>query len=159
MAVGMTIRVESKEAQRTLQRLMGLINPRELLMAIGLRHVKWMNDNLRRAGIESPHKEMAKSTIAARPTRSSSRHFSSRYRSRLSQSLTAKLVGNGMVIAGTEDEFAQIHHEGTGPYTIRPKGGGLLQFMTADGMRSAQEVSHPGIPARPLLPTKSDPAY
>lgn len=154
MAVGIELRVDTKEATRKLSRLINLIDVSELLHAIGNRHVKWMDDNLKRAGLETPHKEMAESTIAARPTRTSSRHFSSRYRSRLSQSMTVKLIGTRAVVAGTEDEFAEIHHEGTKPYTIRPVKGRILRFQTAQGFVFAREVRHPGIPSRPILPTK-----
>ena len=154
MAVGFEIRLDTKEAQRKLSRLINLINVSELLQAIGNRHVKWMDDNLKRAGLDSPHKQMAASTIAARPKRTSPRHFSSRWRSRLSQSMTVKLIGTRAVVAGTGDEFAEIHHEGTGPYTIRPSKAKMLRFRTADGIVFTREVKHPGIPARPLLPTK-----
>ena len=155
MAVGINIRVDIKEANRKLRRLINLINVRELLMAIGQRHIKWMDENLKRAGIEKRHKKMAKSTITARPTRSSSSHFSSRYRSRLSQSMTVRLLGLEAVVAGTEDEFAEIHHKGTGPYIIRPKkAGGFLRFESGGGIVFAKQVNHPGIPSRSLLPTK-----
>jgi len=155
MPVGMHIEVKTKEAQRKLRRLINLINVKELLMAIGQRHIKWMDQNLKQAGTEKPHAAMAKSTIVARPTRSSSRHFSSRYRSRLSQSMTVRLLGSQKVMAGTEDEFAELHHEGTKPYTIRPKqAGGVLRFESGEGIVFAREVHHPGIPSRALLPTK-----
>ena len=154
MAVGFELRLDTKEARRKLSRLINLIDVSELLQAIGNRHVKWMDDNLKKAGLDSPHREMAASTIAARPKRTSSRHFSSRWRSRLSQSMTGRLIGTRAVVAGTEDEFAEIHQEGTGPYTIRPAKGRMLRFRTAQGIVFAREVKHPGIPARPILPTK-----
>ena len=154
MAVGISIRVDTKESQRKLRRLINLIDVRQLLQAIGNRHVKWMDDNLKRAGIETPHKEMAESTLAAGKVRSSPRHFSSRWRSRLSQSMVVKLIGTQAVVAGTEDEFAGIHQEGTKPYTIRPVKGRVLRFQTAQGFVFAREVRHPGIPSRAILPTK-----
>ena len=154
MAVGMQIKIDSKEAQRKLKILVNLLDPKELLHAIGNRHIKWMNDNLRQAGLEKKHTPMAKSTIAARPKRTSNRHFSSHYQSVLSQSMVVKLIGTKAVVAGTEDEFAEWHHDGTQPYTITPKSKKLLRFVTDSGVVFARKVHHPGIPARPLLPTK-----
>lgn len=49
--------------------------------------------------------------------------------------------------------IAVYQHEGTSPYTIRPKKpGGLLRFIGSDGrFHYAREIHHPGIPARPFL--------
>ena len=153
--VGIKITIdEDKSARRKLKRLRRLIDPKELLQAIGNRHVKWMNENLKRAGLEIRHKTMADNTIAIRPIRSSPRHFSSRFRSRLSQSMTVRVLGKRAVVASINDEFAEIHHKGTGPYTIRPVGGGVLRFRSAQGIVFTRKVRHPGIPKRGLLPTK-----
>lgn len=154
MAVGIQIKIDSKEAQRKLKHLVNLLDVRELLQAIGNRHIRWMNDNLRQAGLDKKHKTMAKSTIAARPKRTSSRHFSSHYQSVLSQSMVVKIIGAKAVLAGTEAEFAELHQEGTQPYTISPKSKKLLRFITENGVVFARKVHHPGIPARPLIPTK-----
>ena len=156
MSLGIKITVdESRKARRKLKRLRRLINVHELLQAIGNRHVKWMDENLKRAGLEFRHKAMAKSTIAVRPIRSSPHHFSSRFRSRLSQSMAVRVLGKRAVVASINDEFAEIHNKGTGPYTIRPRsGGGVLRFRSAQGIVFAKKVQHPGIPKRLLLPTK-----
>lgn len=155
MSFGIKIELNSKEAQRKIRRLINLIDARELLQAIGNRHIRWMDENLKKAGLEKKHQQMADSTIAARPKRSSTFHFSSRYRSRLSQSLVVTLIGTRAVSAGTEDEFAPIHHEGAGPYTIRPVRKKVLKFIGSSGEEIfAKMVSHPGIPARALIPTK-----
>lgn len=157
--VGMTISLDSSDLKRKISRLIKVLDIRFLLEAIGNRHLEWMNENLDAAGTEKKHQIMSPNTIAVRPQRSSSHHFSSRYLSRLKQSLTK---GKGIkiesrsVTVGTEDEFAHFHHFGTKPYTIRPKTkGGFLVFKTADGMVMAREVHHPGIPARPFLPSKA----
>lgn len=154
MSLGITITVDSKDARQKLQRLVNLINVRELLQAIGNRHVRWMVDNLRGAGIEQKHKTMAPSTILARPKRTSDNHFSSRWQGRLAQSFVARVIGRDAVSAGTEDEFAAFHHFGTNPHVIRPTQAKYLKFRMPDGTVFTKEVKHPGIPARPLLPTK-----
>jgi len=155
MSVGISITLNSADARRKIARLINLIDVGELLQAIGNRHVKWMVENLRVAGLDAKHQEMAASTIAARPHRTSSSHFSSRYRSRLQQSFVARVLGRSAVSAGTEDEYAPYHHLGTGPYTIRPRGKGFLRFTGSDGKPVfTKQVNHPGIPSRPLIPTK-----
>src|SRR3990167_2801249 len=56
--------------------------------------------------------------------------------------------------AGFGDKKAIWHHSGTRPYEIRPKRKRLLRFMTSGGQVSARVVHHPGLAARPLIPTK-----
>ena len=53
--------------------------------------------------------------------------------------------------------LAKIHEFGTGPYTIRVKRARVLAAQTRFGnwLIFGKEVQHPGIPARPVLPTKA----
>ena len=59
----------------------------------------------------------------------------------------------------TDHEVAPYHQFGTRPYVIRPKRpGGLLKFPVGGeagrgkkDWRSAREVHHPGLPARPFI--------
>ncbi len=154
MVVGTTIRIDSSEVIRKLRRLSKAINTRQLLEAIGDRHLRWVNLNFRKAGAEAPHKPMSINTIFLRPKRSSRSHFSSRYRSRLEQSFNKKIFGDRQVVVGTEDAFAPIHHFGAGPYTIVGKGSNLLSFRTARGFVRTRSVRHPAIPSRHLLPSQ-----
>ena len=161
MSLGIDIRVNSDEARTKIQRLRNMLDVRQLLQAIGNRHTKWMNDNLRAAGLEGRHQTMAPSTLKARPRRTSRNHFSSHFRSVLSQAFVVRTIGNTKVIAGIQGEEsntigkqAEWHHEGTGPFTIRPLKGGVLRFQGADGLVFTRRVQHPGIPARPLLPVQ-----
>lgn len=156
MPVGISVTLNDADARRKIARLINLLDVRELLQAIGNRHVAWMVENLKVAGLESTHQAMSPSTTAARPKRSSPHHFSSRWRSRLQQSFTAKVIGRSAVSAGTEDEYAPIHHQGTGPYTILPRRAKFLRFIGPRGETvTARKVDHPGIPARPLIHTKA----
>lgn len=159
MSLGIDIHVETDEARKKIQRLRNMLDVRELLQAIGNRHTKWMNDNLRAAGLEGRHKTMAASTLKVRPRRTSSNHFSSHFRSVLSQAFVVRTIGNTKVVAGIQGEGsntigrqAEWQHEGTGPFTIRPLKSGVLRFQGADGVVFTKRVNHPGIPARPLLP-------
>ncbi|MDZ4347914.1 MAG: hypothetical protein U1E51_36365, partial [Candidatus Binatia bacterium] len=53
--------------------------------------------------------------------------------------------------------LGKIHEFGTGPYTIRVKRAKVLAAQTRAGgwLFFGKEVHHPGIPARPVLPTKA----
>lgn len=52
--------------------------------------------------------------------------------------------------------LGKIHEFGTGPYTIRVRRAKGLAAKTRSGqwLHFGKEVNHPGIPARPVLPTK-----
>jgi hypothetical protein len=49
-------------------------------------------------------------------------------------------------------EYAELVHEGTGPYTIRPRRpGGVLRFETDGQVVFARSVQHPGTKGQPWL--------
>ena len=52
---------------------------------------------------------------------------------------------------GSKHWLSEIHQFGTEPYTIHPKKGRFLKFMTSGGMAMAKSVRHPGVPARPFI--------
>ena len=51
--------------------------------------------------------------------------------------------------------LSRIHEFGTGPYTIRVKRAKVLAAQTRSGswIIFGKQVNHPGIPARPVLPS------
>ena len=156
MATGFSLQISVKNIAGVLGHLRMIINGlnnRELLQAIGNAHLKWMVQNLRDAGSDKPHQIMAPNTLIKNKNRTSARHFSSRFRAFLQQSYTVK-TSHDHVDVGTQNEMASWHHHGTRKYTIRPRNKKLLRFKTVGGVVFAQEVNHPGIPARGLLPTK-----
>jgi len=59
------------------------------------------------------------------------------------------------VWAGTRDQRAPFHHFGTRPYEIRARTKKVMVFQTPEGPVFRRKVQHPGITARPLLPTKA----
>lgn len=146
------------------------LDRKQLLTAIGLAHMRWITDNIRKGGTP-PWKRMSENTLTVSPQRRGPHHFSSRYSSRLLQALSHK-VRDTSVVVGIDDEFAAYHHFGTNPYTILPRSGKFLAFPVASGvvatrlgvkkpvrgstdMAFAKGVHHPGLPARPLIPTKA----
>lgn len=56
--------------------------------------------------------------------------------------------------AGFADRKALFHHAGTKSYPIVPKRAPFLVFMTTSGLVRTKKVKHPGLPARPLIPTR-----
>jgi hypothetical protein len=73
----------------------------------------------------------------------------------LRNSIREELVVHGDHIdgtVGTDVAYARWVHDGTGPYTIRPRRpGGVLRFEAGGEVVFATHVRHPGIRAQPFL--------
>lgn len=151
----MTISVESKfDAnlwKKALRILRSGINERQLLNAVGLRHVEWVTENFESEGRLSgrPWRPLSRNTIAQR-RKGSSRILQDSGRMRASFD---HRVGAHAVEVGTPSKIAEIHQDGAGPFTIRARPGKTLSFMAEGGRVFAKTVHHPGLPARPMLPT------
>lgn len=149
MATGLTIEIRAEAAEAALARIGQGLTPEPLLKLIGQRHLAWINENFRAGGAETRWVPLAPNTRAARrgggapPLRDTGR---------LAQSFTSAVAGD-MVRVGTADRRAAWHHAGTRPYLIRPVQARALRFLTTGGVRFARQVQHPGLPARPLLPS------
>lgn len=66
------------------------------------------------------------------------------------RSLNYQVNSNELVLGFDGDRNAELatwHHDGTDPYTIKPKNGKALKV----GDRFYSKVSHPGLPSRKLL--------
>jgi len=151
-AVSIHLDVETLRAR--LAAVGRVLNVRQMMEAIGFRWLRWVDQNMRDAGTDQQWPPMSPNTIFVRPTRMSDSHFSSRYLSRLRQSFVANVTDNTVEV-GTEQEYADYHHFGTRPYDIYPRTAKFLKFRTVGGWRFAKVVHHPGLPARPFLPTKA----
>ena len=101
--VGIT--VDAKRAIAKLERLKAGFAVRTILSAIGLAQIYWIGRNLNAAGkVEGgqPWQVMAPITIARRPQRPSSHHFSSPYQTLLQQSMVQEVnEGAASVNVGT----------------------------------------------------------
>lgn len=149
------IDVDSIAAQRRINRLAKALGRDTALELIAQRHLNWINKNLKAAGLEEPWEQMAPSTRFVRPQRPASNNFSSQFLTQLSQSMTILRKSGSAVTVGTEQKYADYQHFGTKPYVIRPKRAKFLRFVGNSGaMVIARKVNHPGIPARPMLPSK-----
>ncbi len=151
MTLSAKLDVDLKEVRRRIQAFVVELDERELLEAVGLRHLKWVNDNFRREGLEKKWRPLSPNTTA-KPGRGGISAKILRDTGRLAQSFTSKVEGNSVVV-GSADKRAEWHHFGTRPFVIRPKNKGVLFFHTKAGPTFARIVNHPGITARKLLPS------
>src|SRR5712692_8448038 len=147
------VSVDIRPAQQAMLALGGVFERQPYLTLVGQRLLAWVNENFIQHGAEVPWKPLSQNTIAGRrgggigaqPLRDTGR---------MAMSFVSE-VGPGTVAVGTADEKAVWHHFGTQPYTIRPKTRkGVLRFAVAGkGFIYRRFVHHPGLPARPLLPS------
>ena len=153
MTTGFSLRARTKAAQRTLARIGKAMDTKIILRGIGQRHLAWINENFRKGGAERKWAPLSANTIAGRRLGGSGGTQPLRDTGRLAQSFTSNVTVS-QVDVGTVDKKAQWHQEGTDPFTIRPRGARALRFMTTQGITFAHEVNHPGLPARPLIPSR-----
>ena len=113
------------------------------------------DQNFREQGRPKHWKRLSPNTIAGR------RGGSSRIlqdTGRLKMSTVAKSgpgnlyrQGKDYLKMGSRLKIAPFHQYGTRPYDIVPKSAKALRFMTAQGIRFAMRVHHPGLDARPFV--------
>ncbi len=150
MAANIGIRIDDRAFKRQLRDLGKFFGDEApVLSAIGDRHLSWIDENFRKAGAERKWPPLSPNTVAGRRGGSSQ---PLRDTGRLAASFVKKVSGD-RVDVGTEDKRALWHHEGTAPFTIRPKNKKVLRFTVVGGVAFARFVEHPGLPERPLLPT------
>ena len=160
------ITVDSRGLDRKLDKLLRVMRPQSLLRLVASGQLGWIDRNFREEGAERGWKPLSPGTVYAR-RRGSSKPLQDT--GRLKQSFTMRVAASQAVV-GTNMIYAGFHHAGTKPYTITAKGklltipnpGGSVEFEGTkngrlDGKRGffARSVNHPGLPARPLLPTKA----
>lgn len=147
------IRLDDAGMKAKIKRVQDSIGSRNMMDGIGLRHLKWINDNFvsRGAGKWAP---LSPNTIASR-RKGSSVPLQNTGNLRASFSHRVSILGSS-VTAGTQNRIAEYHHTGTRPYEIRPRNGRFLAFMTVNGPVWARKVNHPGLPQRKLIPDEGE---
>lgn len=131
-----------------LGRVQKAIGSQKMMEGIGLRQLKWVNDNFKSNG-NGKWAALRPNTIASR-AHGGSVPLQNTGALRKSFDFDVALFG-AKVTVGTTNRVAEFHHFGTRPYSIRPKRAKMLRFMTTGGVVLAYGVKHPGLPARPLL--------
>lgn len=140
-----------------LDRLIAAVQPSAVLKVIGLRLASFVDESFKTRG-RGGWRPLAASTLALRarggdaPLQDTGRYKMS-FVSETDNSTYVEVGSNIKTADGAP--LALIHEKGTGPYTIRVKQARMLAAKTRAGtwMIFGREVHHPGVPARPVLPT------
>ena len=161
MTAGLTVKVNVDDLVAKLKDAGARVNEQQLLLAIGQRQLRWINDNFKAGGIEKRWKPLASSTVYSRRKGS---NVPLQDRGTMRQSFNVKL-GRGSVKVGSQLYYTAYHEDGTGKYIIRPKEKKALAFASPKGSSTKGKgknrkayvftkiVHHPGVPARPMLPS------
>jgi hypothetical protein len=155
MALGVGIRIDVSDLEGRLEAAQVAFGRREWLELIGARWLLWVDENFRAGGLERPWVPLARSTLAGRRAGGAGAR-PLRDRGRLAQSFVSAVTRGqeDRVQVGTADERAPRLHAGTPPRTLLPRRRTFMVFETPEGTRFARRVEHPGLPARPLLPSE-----
>ena len=145
------ITIDAALFKAKLKKLGDAVNKDRLFNAVGMRGIKWVNDNFKREGLEIKWKPLSPNTVANRRKGSSAILQDT---GRLRQSFDYKLTPDA-VIVGTQSKIASYHNDGTKPYNIKAKKK-TLAFNVVGGRVFPKEVRHPGLPARPLIPSPKE---
>ncbi len=175
MAVSIQISLTGDvELRNTIQRIAQAAGDRTQLHArFGIQILNWIDRNFQQEGALTgrPWAKLSPNTIAGR-RRGSSRILQDT--GGLKSSFTERHDASGVRV-GSAKEISEYHQLGTRPYVIRPKNAKALAFTMAGGGRAvgasfssintkrtfrkgqkltfAKFVNHPGLVARPMLPT------
>lgn len=170
MAAGFRIDVVVKPDEKFRRVSEMLRSPRGLLLAIGARLMAFVDESFRKQGQHEGFstarwRPLAWGTVALRQHGGSAPlQNTGQYR----QSFVQEGDGQSYVEVGTNrTPLAYWQEFGTKPYTIRPVRARVLAAKLPRGplglipsnrisewLIFGREVHHPGIPARPVLPTK-----
>ena len=163
MSVGLHLTVEElKETAKEMEKIGAKFALRDYLKLIGNAVFGWVDKNFKTEGKApgryAPWQKLKPNTIAGR--RKGSKKIL-QDTGRLRQSYVSKVHRSAQWVAiGTKDKRAQWHEYGTKPYRIYPKRKKLLKFSVVknsknpSGFAFARMVRHPGLPARPMLPSE-----
>jgi phage gpG-like protein len=143
-----TVSINTKSAVSRLRRFGLALDRERLLRAVGTRLLTKVGEIFAFEG-QPRWKPLSPCTVASGGKRTLQRT------GKLRRSFGMRVEGD-TVIVGSALELATLHHHGTRPYWIRPRSAKALRFMTQGGTKFRHVVRHPGLLARPLLPTKGE---
>ncbi len=136
------IHVDDRNLKKKMAALKRELGGRNMMSAIGMRQLKWINEHFVTGG----HGSWA--GIKYRP----GSPLLNTGRLRASFTHRVGIFGHSVVV-GTNNQVAPYHHFGTkGPYDIHPRNGTALMFVGPNGPTFRRSVRHPGLVARPMLP-------
>ncbi len=154
-----TISVITAIGKQRLERMIYAIGPAPMLKVVGARIMSYIDESFRTKG-RGTWPPLAPSTLALRRSGGDQPlQDTGRYK----QSFVIETDGKTYVEIGSSLKtpsgipIAGIHEKGTAPFVIRAKNAKMLAAQTRGGnwVRFGSIVHHPGIPARPVLPTQA----
>ncbi len=152
------ISVNTVIGQAKIERLFEAVNPRVMLNVIGARILSYVNESFDTRG-RGQWQPLAPLTLELRKRGGDAPlQDTGRYK----QSYVMETDNQTFVRVGTNLKtdsglsLGRIHEFGTGPFTIRVKRAKVLAAQTRSGnwIIFGKQVNHPGIPARPVLPSQ-----
>lgn len=157
----LNIQANTGPARAKLARLLAAVQPRVILDVIGGNLQDWVEQSFKTRG-RGAWPPLAETTLMLRrhggdvPLQDIGRYKQSWVVE--SDGQTWVEIGSNVKTPDGAHSLAKIHEYGTGPYTIRARTARVLAARTREGgwLVFGKEVHHPGIPARPVLPTKAE---
>lgn len=151
---GISIKVDGTVFRQKMKQLGVDVEPKKTLKLIGEAWRGEIDRTFKRGGRpEGKWKPLAASTIAGRRGGGGGAQIL-RDTGELMQSFSVKKLTRKFIVVGSNLPRAGWHQDGTRPYTILPKSGKVLRWIGPDGPVFAKKVNHPGLPARPMLPSE-----
>lgn len=153
------IEIETTVGQKKIARLLRVVEPKTILTVVGGRFLSFVDESFRTKG-RGQWPPLAPTTVALRKRGGSNPlQDSGDYKKSFIQETDGKTyveVGTNLKLPSGH-LLGKIHEMGTGPYTIRVKRARVLaaQARAGNWFFFGKQVQHPGIPARPVLPTKA----
>lgn len=166
-----SVKVDISGAVKKLRALDVGMRVSTLVKLVGMAQLRWVNQNFKDEGTEGRWAPLSDNTVAARRGKGGAGSKAMLQNTgKLRQSFVNEYRANE-AYTGSVMPLALWHSEGTKPYTIKPKNGKALHFAVAAGFSMpkaggygsaklkkgwafAKEVHHPGLQARPLVPSK-----
>lgn len=153
------INVDTSGGDAKLNRVLAAIAPRKLFMVLGARFLAYIDESFRTSG-RGRWRKLRPSTIAFRkhggskPLQDTGRYKQSFQKPKTDNQTYITFGSNAKTKSGIP--LSKIHELGTKPYVIRVKRAKVLAAQTRLGqwVFFGREIQHPGIPARPVLPSQ-----
>lgn len=161
-----TINVTTLAAREKIERLAKAIGPGPILKVIGMRLLSYVDESFKTHG-RGAWRPLAELTLAMRnrggdqPLQDTGRYKQSFVSETGGPGKDYETDGKTFVEVGSNVKtpsgipLGKIHEFGTGPFVIRVKTARTLAARLRSGawINFGKQVNHPGIPARPVLPT------
>lgn len=152
------ISVNTTLGQAKIERLLKAVQPGTILNVIGARLTSYVDESFRTRG-RGQWQPLSPLTLELRkhggdvPLQDTGRYKGS-YVTETDNQTFVEVGTNLKTESGLS--LGRIHEFGTGPFTIRVKRAKVLAAQTRSGnwIIFGKQVNHPGIPARPVLPSQ-----